>query len=126
MSIAQQFPELAAGGVFAGIGIGFREEDAFGKIKIFAKVAGGFFFDRFGAPVAALLGDSRVVTGAIEADAEVGVALVARLASTGLSGERPLPAAGMTMFGHSHRDRLAPGRRRRQITLIINCNLKSF
>ena len=59
--------------------------------------------DRFGATVAALVRGTEVVADAVEADAEVRLALVAGFAPAGLAREGPFPAALVAMSGRGHR-----------------------
>jgi hypothetical protein len=47
-----------------------------------------------------LLGDARVVAGAVQAHAQVGAAFHADFAATGLAGNRPGFAAMVTMSRH--------------------------
>ena len=70
---------------------------AFDKIKVFAKIRGGLFHDGIGAAIAALMGHAPVVAGAVEADAEVGAALVAGITATRQARQSPFPAAFVTM-----------------------------
>jgi hypothetical protein len=100
MSLAQQFFQLLARGVLAFVGFGSRRPNAAGKFKMFAEVADGFFQNRLGAAFAALLGHTRVVAGAVQADPQIHAAFHARLSATRLAGERPGFAAIMAMSRH--------------------------
>ena len=59
-----------------------------------------FFSDRFGAAVLALMRDPRVVADAVQADFQVRAALMARFASSRLTGKGEFPAAFVAMTGH--------------------------
>jgi len=91
---------MFARGGFALVDFGFGPPDAAGEFKIFAEISDGLFQHRFGAAFAALLGDARVVAGAVQAHAQVGAAFHADFAATGLAGNRPGFAAMVTMSRH--------------------------
>ena len=98
--IAQQFLQLIPSGSFTRIGIIFRDENAPGKIEIFTEVARRFLKDRLGSAIPALVGSPQIIAHAIQADAEIGAAMVARFITTGQSWQAPLPAAFMAMACH--------------------------
>jgi hypothetical protein len=98
--IAQQFLQLIPSGSFTRIGIIFRDENAPGKIEIFTEVARRFLKDRLGSAIPALVGSPQIIAHAIQADAEIGAAMVARFTTTGQSWQAPLPAAFMAMACH--------------------------
>jgi hypothetical protein len=73
---------MTGGGFASGIFLRWGVR-ASGELEVFAVIAEVLFGDWFGASVAALLGGMRVITGAVEADAEIGAALETRFASAG-------------------------------------------
>jgi hypothetical protein len=100
--IAEQFFQLVAGRAFTRIGFVFGDECSPGEIEILAKISRRFLHDRVGPPVAALVRGAGIVTGAIEAHSQIGVAPVARIPSSGQPGQRPRPAALVAMSGCIH------------------------
>lgn len=52
------------------------------------------------APIAALMGNSRIVAHAIQANPQIRAALMATLTSAGLASEGPFPAAFVTVAIH--------------------------
>jgi hypothetical protein len=48
------------------------------------------------------VGDTRIVTAAIQTNAKISIATMAGIATTGLAGQGPFPAAIVTMSGSSH------------------------
>jgi hypothetical protein len=105
--ISEQFSQLVARGRLARMLRFLRGVYAFDEVKVFAKVPGVFFGDRLGAPIAALLRRPRIVAGAVEANPQIGQALVAAFPSSRLSRESPFGAALVTMTGHNRL--FAPG-----------------
>jgi hypothetical protein len=101
-SIAEELFQFLSRRIFAGIGFGFGGELAADKVKEFTKISNCLFKDRFRSAVAALLGGAWIVACAVEADAQIGVALMAGFASTGLAGKSPFPSAFMTVAGFGH------------------------
>lgn len=59
-----------------------------------------FVEDRFGSAVAALMGGAHVVADAIQADPQIGAALVTGFTASGLACQRPFPATLVAMSGH--------------------------
>jgi len=88
---------LVSCGGFAGVEGGFGHKGSAGKFEQFAEISGGFFLYRVCATVAALISNARSVTGAVEANAEIGVAAMARFTSSGLAWQSPFPAATLAM-----------------------------
>jgi hypothetical protein len=72
------------------------------KIEILAEIARRLFLDRLSAAVAALVRDARIVTGAIQADAEVRIAPVTGLTPARQARQCPFPSAFVTVTGFSH------------------------
>ena len=101
-SVPEEFLQLFARGIFAGVTFGFGQKCPPRKVKILAEISRLLFKDRFGAEVAALVRGARIVIGAIEADAQVGVAAVTGVAATGEAGQCPFPAAFVTMTSVAH------------------------
>jgi len=93
---------LRAGGVFAGVGVGLGRERSPGEIEIFAKISGGLFQDRVGPTFAALMGGAGIIIDAVEADAHIGIATMAGVASSWEHGQSPFPSAFVAMSGCSH------------------------
>jgi hypothetical protein len=85
-----------------GAGFRFGDELPAREIEILAEIAHTFFLDWFGAAVAALMGDAGIVTGAVQADPQIGVALMAGFTPPRQAGQPPFPAASVTMARFSH------------------------
>jgi hypothetical protein len=62
ISIAEQFLQLIAGGVFTGTFIVLADKVSPRKFKILAKISDGLLSFRFRAAIAALMGRARIVT----------------------------------------------------------------
>jgi hypothetical protein len=100
--ITKQLFQLLACGGFPWIAIALWGPFPQGKLKVFAEIAYVFFQDRFGPAFPALMGNTRIKMGTVQADAQVGPALHAGFAAPGLGGERPGLAAILTMAGQRH------------------------
>src|ERR1700686_4393424 len=98
--LAEQFFYLFSRRGFPGVAFVFGGRHAPREIKIFAKIARRLVKDRIGASVATLVRGPRVVTDAIQADAQIHPAPVAAFASAGLACQRPFPAAVVTIACH--------------------------
>ena len=70
------------------------------EVEVLAKVGSVFFDHRFGSALAALIGDSGIVKGAVEAYAKVFVATVATFTASRLAIECPLLSAFVTVQRH--------------------------
>jgi hypothetical protein len=79
--------------VLLGLGFPF----ATNEIEVFAKISHVLFGDRIGSAVAALMGETRLIAGAIETDFQVCAALVTRLGAARQPWESVLPAATVAM-----------------------------
>jgi hypothetical protein len=98
--IAEQFLQLFARGRFARVATALWRPFPEGKFKILTEIPDVLFQDRFGAAFPALLGNTRVVVGAVQADPQVGPAFHAGFATPRLGAQRPRFAAIMTMSVH--------------------------
>ena len=101
-SIAKQFFQLLAGGIFTGVVFAFRRKSSPNEIEVLAKIPNLFFRDGIRAAVAALMGSTRVVAGAVQANPQVRIATVARFTAPRLTRKGPFPSALVTMACHFH------------------------
>ena len=99
-SIAQERLQRRPGGVLAWILRADARPGPRGELEPLAEVAAILVLDRFGPAFAAPVRRVAVVVPAVEADAQVGTAVLAALAPAGLRAERPGRAASMTVTGH--------------------------
>jgi hypothetical protein len=99
-SIAKQFFQLLARSGFARVATALRRPFPEGKFKILAKIPNVLFQHRFGTAFPALLGNARVVMGAVQADPQVGPAFHAGFAAPRLGAQGPWFAAIVTMSVH--------------------------
>src|SRR6266487_4469927 len=96
-SVAQQFFKAFTGCCLPAVLPIFAFPFPLHILEVFAEIGHMFFSDRIGAAVAALMGHARVVAGAIEADLEVGPALMAGLGPSRQTRQRVFPPAGVAM-----------------------------
>ena len=94
--ITEKFFQMLAGGLFAGIGGGALPL-AFDHLEPFAVVGHVFIENRFGAAVAALMGESGFVADTVEANLEIGAAFMAGLRPAGLPRKGEFPATFVAM-----------------------------
>jgi hypothetical protein len=99
-SITEQFFKLFAGRGLPGISFRLGFPIAPGKLEIFTEVANGLFQDRLGPALAALLGHARVVTLAVQADAQIGPTFHAYFPAPRVAGQGPWLAALVAMTFH--------------------------
>jgi hypothetical protein len=99
-SIAKQFFQLLARRGFALVRFTFWRPNAADKFKILAEISDGFLQNRFGPTFAALMRDARVVTCAIQTNAQIRATFHADFAATGISRRRPRFAAIVAMARH--------------------------
>ena len=103
-SVPQKVLQIVAGRLFAGVGFCSGRPGAADKFKILAIVRLVFFGHRIGAPLATLMGHTRIVVRAIQADLHIAAALVATLRAARLAGQRVFPAAIVAMPRHTGQD----------------------
>ena len=96
-SVAQQFFKTFTGCCFATALPIFALPFAFYIFEVFAEIGHMFFGHRIGAAVAALMGHARIIAGAIQADFEVGSALMAGLGASRQARQRVFPATSVAM-----------------------------
>src|SRR5689334_11105818 len=95
--VAQQFFKAFTGICLATVFPIFALPFAFYIFEVFAEIGHMFFGHGIGAAVAALMGHAGVVTGAVEADFEVGPALMAGLGAARQARQRVFPATSVAM-----------------------------
>src|SRR2546422_7567823 len=83
VSVAEQFFKAFTGICFAAVLPIFALPFPLYIFEVFAEIGHMFFGHRIGAAVAALIGHASVVAGAVEADLEIGSALMADLGPSG-------------------------------------------
>jgi hypothetical protein len=98
--VSQKLPQLFAGGIGSAVGLRLGNPVPPGKIKILAKVPTVFVQYGFCPAFPALLGDTGIIKGAIQAHAQVRPALHAGFAPAGQAAQGPRFAAFMTMSSH--------------------------
>src|SRR5216117_485722 len=87
-SVAQQFFKAFTGCCLAAVLSIFALPFALHILEVFAEIGDMFFGHWIGAAVAALMGHASVVAGAVEADLEIGPALMAGLGPPGQTRQR--------------------------------------
>ena len=98
--IAKKLFQLFASGILARVAFIFRHELPFDEVEVLAKIPGVLFLNWFGATITTLMRHSQIVAGAVQADAQIGAATMARFAPAWLPADRPFPSAFVTMTRH--------------------------